>query len=497
MTPLAMILLLTSAPAFTLQQSTLDSAQARYSELLTEASREGLTWLVPKLEALANESPLSPATPAILETMEAIALLHPGSVRDETDRFANMIRLAAANPQLDKTVRRIETLRKYFLSLAGDAGEISPVDLSDSSLDGSVLVSLARADQTFRQGNFAEAERLAEQIIETDPFSPLNANAYALMALCRAYAGDATKAARLFQQALSITPFPTLYGRTQDYLTSLLRFTRPAPAPIGGLFEEMNPVKISGAAPLRDPRALLPTGKQFVLADREQVLLLSAEGKVDEARNLRKIEDFSPVGSGRFYYLADDSVDLGAGSPTRIYYAPMGSKAKSMTKLRSLALSSAGDLFVLDQDSGLLVCRPSATPVISASLFAPIRGRLVRIDRRGRIWVLTSDQRSIHVLSRDGKTVLNLAPTVPGGKEASIEYFALDELNHAYILDTASSSIQVFAVNEAGDSLDKKRVAAIPLDQRSYNKNLRVIAVSSTGEVAVTGKNDDYWVLYR
>jgi len=125
------------------------------------------------------------------------------------------------------------------------------------------------------------------------------------------------------------------------------------------------------------------------------------------------------------------------------------------------------------------------------------KGRLVRVDARGYIYVLAWDRRSIQVLTKEGKLSTTISPAAVGGKESSIQSFALDLQNHVYILDTNSNALQVFAVNQAGASLQGAKVSTILLDQRPQHKNLRVIAVSSTGEVAVTGRNEDRWVIFR
>jgi hypothetical protein len=126
-----------------------------------------------------------------------------------------------------------------------------------------------------------------------------------------------------------------------------------------------------------------------------------------------------------------------------------------------------------------------------------MKGHLLRIDSRDNLYVLGWDRRSISILSRDGKALATLSPAPWGGRSPSIEYFAVDSLNHAYILDTGSNSIQIFALNPGAAGLEVAPVATLALDPRPYHKNLRVLAVSDSGEIVVTGKNEDNWVLYR
>ena len=68
-------------------------------------------------------------------------------------------------------------------------------------------------------------------------------------------------------------------------------------------------------------------------------------------------------------------------------------------------------------------------------------------------------------------------------------------MNHIYILD--QTSIQIFEMNETNSGLEKVKGSTITLDQRPQYKNLRVLAVSATGEMVVTGKNDDNWVTFQ
>jgi len=473
-------------------EGVLDSVQARYLEVMGAAPREGLPWAILRLDEIAVRSPSASFTPRILETIQAVALLHPGSVPDHMARFEKMKQQAATDPNLNKVVKRLEILRSYFLAAAEDPPRSIKVDFDNQSLEGSILTWRAKADSAFRRGDYLQAESLAFEIVEADPFSALNASAYALLGLCESCLGNAQKAAGY----ANVSPLPTLYGKTQDYLTTLFRFVRPGANPAGSPFEELAPAKITGAAPLKDPRSLQRQGERFILIDRDQVLVVSLEGKVVETKPGRRIEDLADAGSGKIYYLADDFVDLNTGSPTRVSHTVAG-KPKLLSKLRSLALDADGAIYFLDQDAGLLVGKIASGSSLSVRPIAPNRGSLVRIDRRGYILVLSADQRSIAILSREGKMLTTLAPSVPSGKEPSIEFFALDSLNHVYILDSLSNSIQIFTFSQGSGGLEKTRIANLQLDPRPYHKNLRVLSVSATGDIVAAGKNEDYWIVYR
>lgn len=471
-----------------------DPVLAKYHEAMAAATTEGLPSLVRKLESIASESSSSPFTPGVQETIQVIALLHPGIVSDQAARMQAIRAQAGTNPEMAKILKRLEILRAYYAAASQGRSESATAALSDPVFQGSLLGMQALADAALRARNYSRAESLAMQVIEADPYSPLLANAYVILGLCDAYQGRAQAAARRFQSALAVSPLPTLCGDTQDFLFTISRFARATPAPAGEILYEMSATRLTGTQGLKDPRSLIFADGKFILIDREQILSLSADGNILETKAGRKLEDVAVAGSAKTYYLADDAIDLGTGNLTPVSLA-VGGKAKALKKLRSLAVDDHGDVYLLDQDVGLLRGSPTARGTLDLTSVSPARGQLIRIDRRGNLYLLAAGQRSIMILSRDGKQLTSVSPSSTTGKEPTIQYFALDSLNHLYILD--SSSIQILAINDGSAGLAQTKIRVIPLDQRPQFKNLRVIGVTSTGDVAVTGKNEDTWVLYR
>jgi tetratricopeptide (TPR) repeat protein len=471
-----------------------DPIVAQYHEAMASASVEGLPALVSKLDKLASSAPAAPITPRLHETIQAIAILHPGSVPDHAARLQALKSQASANPGIARILRRLELTQQYYAAAATGQSEKAAASLTDAVFEGSLMGIQALADASLRARDYGRAEALAQQIIESDPYSPLFANAYVILGLCDGYRGDVQGAARRFQRALAITPLPTVYGSTQDLLAGVYRFVRPTPGTVGEIFDDVNAARLAGIQGLKEPRSLVRHQGKFILIDKEQVLTISADGKVTDTKPGRKIEDLAITAEGKYYYLAEDGIDLGTGTFVPLS-ATVGGKAKALKKLRSLAVDGRGDLYILDQDAGLFSCSPGAGASPTLTAIIPTKGRLIRIDPRGNFYLLAEDQRSILVLTREGKTITTVSPASTTGKQPSIEYFALDTLNHIYILDSAS--IQIFAMNDASAGLDKAKISAIPLDPRPYFKNLRVLAVSATGEMAVTGKNEDNWVLFR
>lgn len=471
-----------------------DRVRTHYYRAIAAASLDGLPELVTRLSRAANESPAASFTPHLLESIQLVALLHPGSVPDHAARFQLIQQLSAANPQVARITERIKILRDYYEAAGEGRFQEAKSSLADPALEGWPHVLQARADAAFRSADFRAARDLALQAIEADPFSPLLAPSHVLLGLCDSYLGDRHSAVRHLQRAMAASPLPTIYGRTQDYLAVLFRFVRPVPGPVGGAFDEMIVSRISGAAPLRDPRCLLFQNGRYVLVDREQILTLSPEGKVLETKPARNLEDVAVDGAGRHAYLADDGLDLGTGILAKIA-VKMGNRQRQLSKLRSLAIHPVGGIFLLDQDAGLFRA-PVSSPLAPISL-SPARGRLLRTDRRGNIFLQGADQRSIAILSTDGKPLATVSPAGAAGKDVSIEYFAIDSLSNLYILDSGTSSIQIFTTHSTPTGLETRQIAAISLEPRPHHKNLRVLAVSDTGEVAVTGRNEDNWVLYR
>jgi hypothetical protein len=471
-----------------------DAAQVQFYEAMSTASADGLPALVRKFDQIAAASPSSPFTPRLQEMIQVVALLHPGAVPDRAARLQAMKAQASANPAVAKTLRRVEILDQYYAAAAKGKPESAVAALSDTLFEGSTFGTQALADAALRMHEYGKAEALALQWIESDPYSPLLANAYVILGLCDAYRGNAANAARRFQRALALTSLPTVYGDTRDFLGTSYRFARPTPGSIGEIFDDTGGLRLAGTQGLKDPRSLVFHQGEFLLIDKEQILTISPEGKITDTKPGRKLEDAAINAEGKPYYLAEEGIDFGTGTLTPLS-AMVAGKSKALKKLRSLAIDAQGTVFFLDQDQGLFSGSPAAGGALTLKPIVPTRGHLLRIDSRGNLYLLTEDQRSISVISREGKLIATVAPVAAAGKQPTIEYFALDATNHIYILD--STSIQIFAMNETNSGLEKVKVSTITLDQRPQYKNLKVLAVSATGEMVITGKNDDNWVTFQ
>lgn len=471
-----------------------DQARTQFNEAMSTAAADGLPGLIGKLDSIAKAFPSSSFTPYIQETIHAIAVLHPGSVQDQPARLQSLKASAAANPALAQVARRIELFQAYYRSAARGQSESAAASLSDPAIAGSLLGTQAQADAALRARDYPRAEALALRLIEHDPSSPLLANAYMVLGLSASYRGEARAGLTQFRNALAVTPLPTVYGDTRLFLFTAFRFARFVPGAAGELFDEATAVRLAAPATLKDPQSLLPSERGFFLVDREQTLTLTLEGKVLDTRAARKIEDAAVGGAAKMMLLAEDGIDLGNGSFVPLTLSVEG-RPRPVKKLRSLAPDPRGDIFLLDQDFGLLRAVPAAAGSPAVTALGQVKGRLLRIDRRGNVYILAADGKSIVIVDRQGKPLTSVVPAATAGKESNIAYFALDSLDHLYVLD--ANSIQVYAMIDRSAGLDKVQVGTLPLDARPQFKNLRVIAVGPAGEIVVTGKNDDNWVCYK
>jgi hypothetical protein len=480
---------------FFLQQGIIqDQAQARFCEAMATATSDGLPALVRKLDAIATAAPSSSFTPFIQETIHVIGLLHPGSVPDQPARLKTLKASGTGNPAMAKVLQRIDILQAYYQAAIQGRGEGAVAALSDPVFAGSLLGLQAQADAAMRAHEYVRAEALARQVIEADPYSPLLANAYMILGLSATYRGEAQACVRYFQNALTITALPTIYGNTQNCLYTAYRFAKPSMSTAGDFFDEVSWVRLVTTTGLKDPQALIPAERGFLLVDKEQNLTVAADGRIIEIKVSRRIVDAATAGAGKTYLLAEDGIDLGGGSLMPLSLNFQG-KPKAVKKLRSFAVDIRGDIYLLEQDFGLLRGSLTGTGSLALTVLAPVKGQLIRVDGRGNLYVLAADNKSILVYSCEGKQLNSVLPTPTAGKEANIEYFALDLLNHLYILD--ANSIQVFAMIDRSAGLDKLRLGAVTLDPRPQFKNLKVVGISAVGEMAATGKNDDNWVCYR
>ncbi len=487
------LMLAVSLPFLMLQSLVYDPIRARYAEAMEIAG--DLPALIQALDAVAGGGARSPFLPKVLETIQLIAILHPGSVPEAEAKFQAMRQAAAGNPAMKQTANRVQILRDYYAAAAQGRAEEASASLSDPGLDDWLPVLHARADAALRQGDYAAAERNARKLIETDPFSPLLTDAHLVLGFCSMIHGRPADAERQFQRALALTPLQTVYGSARNYAYLAYRFSRPTPAPIGEIYGESSVTPISGIPGLDDPGAILFHEGKYLLLDREQIYTLTSDGKATGVRAPKRLRDLAVTASGRICYLAEDSLDPGDGNWIRLSIAA-GGRTRNLGELQSIAVDGRGDLYILDQSQGLLRGVPGEAGM-SLTAVSPVKGRQIRIDSRDYLYVLNWDRRGIAISSRNGKALGSISPLPWNGKNPSIEYFAIDILNHVYILDNGSNTIRVFALNLGASGLQPAPVATLALDSKPHNKNLRVLAVATTGEIVATGKNEDNWVLYR
>ncbi len=476
------------------QGAVQDRVRALYYEALAAAPTVGLPGLVRRLDAIANETPSSPFFPDLLETIHAIGLLHPGSVPDLPARLKALTERGAGNPGLAKVLRRIEILRAYYQAAVHGQADSAAATLSDPVFEGSLLGVQAQADAALRARDYRRAESLARQVLEADPYSPLLANAHMILGLGASFQGDAGAATRHFRHALAVTELPTIYGDTRNFLFTSYRFSLPSPAPVGAIFDEVVPVRLEGFTGLKDPQSLALSAGEFILVDKEQIVRITPAGKVVEARAARKIVDVANTGEGRLYSLTEDGIDLGSGSFVPLSVSTAG-KPRSLRRLRSLAVDDRGDVYLLDQDAGLLRGHADDGGNLALTVLSPVRGGLVRIGARGDLFVLDAAGKGIQIFSREGSQISGVVPAPVSGKEGTIQSFALDLLDHLYVLD--SNSIQIFAIKSEGAGPGYQPVSTIPLEPRPPYKNLRVLGITMTGEMVTTGKNEDTWIYIR
>jgi hypothetical protein len=473
----------------------LDETQIRFYEALELVPTEGLPSLIGKLDALIKKAPNSSFAPCVHETIHVVGLLHPGTVPDRIARLESLKASAAGNSEMAKVLKRIEILQSYYAAATRGDPKSASAALSDPAFDGSMNGTLALADAALRMGDYGKATTLAYQVIENDPHSPLHSNAYTVLGLSSVFRGDPKSALILFQRALAASPLPTIYGNPRDYVFTTYRFSRAVPAAVGEVFDEVLSTPIEGGAGLKDPQAMLTCDKGYLLLDKEMILTISPDGKVLDRKQARKIEDIAVTGNGKIYSITDEQIDLGSENiPTLSITA--GKKIKRITNLRSLAVDDRGYIYFLDQDLGILRSDSTVTAgSLSLTEFAPVKGRLIRADNWGNLYVLSSDQKSILVFSREGKQLGSIQPDPVEGKIGRIEYFALDALNHLYILE--SNSIQIFTMIRGSAGIENESVSLYELDQRPQFRNLRVLGVNATGELTITGRNEDNWVNFK
>lgn len=480
-------------PLLLVQGISLDEARVRFYEAMELASDEGIPSLIRKLDKIANSAPASPVVPQIHETILVTGLVHPGSVPDLNARVAQLKASAGSNPEMAKVLKRIDILQSYYAAAMNGRPESGQAALSDPVFENSPYGIQAMADASLRAHNYEKSAIQAMRVIENDPHSPLLSNAHMILGLSAAYQGNVKSALTHFQRALAASELPTIYGNPRDYVFAAYRFSRAAPAKIGDIFDDTASAQLG--MEIKEPKGVLFTDKSYLLLDKELLLTVSPDGKVLDKKPIKKIEDIAAAGNGKVYSITKDGIDFGGGNAAGLSLAS-GKKAKRISDLRSFAVGVAGDLYFLDEDAGLLHGTTEVTAgSISVTLLAPVKGHLLRIDNWGNLYVLEKEQKSVAVFSKDGKPLTSISVEPVAGKLGSIEYFAIDSLNHICIL--TENSIQIFAMKNGAAGLEKSRISTIAFDQNPQFRNLKVLGVNPAGELAATGKNENNWVIFK
>jgi tetratricopeptide (TPR) repeat protein len=392
-------------------------------------------------------------------------------------------------------LKRVEILQAYYAAAVEGHPESALEALNDPVFEESPYRLQALADAALRSRNYGIAVRLAMQAIERDPYSPLLANAYMVLGLSSAFRGDAKSALLHFQHALAASALPNIYGDPRNYVFTAYRFARAVPAAVGEIFDEVQCTRLSGVEKLKDPQDLIFGNKGFILLDKEAILTVSPEGKMLDTKPARNVEDIAVASNGKIYSITEERMDPGTGGLLKLSTIE-GEKTKKIDNLRSMAVDIRGDVLFLDWDKGLLRGNTAdAADSLSLTLVAKIKGRLIRTDSLGNLYILDSDRENILVFSREGVQLTSVSPLPVSGKDQSIEYFALDSLNHLYIL--TSGSLQIFAMINNNAGLDKKHITVYASEQNPRFRDLKVLGVSATGELVMAGKNDDNWVYFK
>lgn len=507
---MSIIRVLVFLPFLLVQGMAMDETQVRFYETMQLASTEGIPSVIRKLDSLVNSAPSSPFAPRIQETILAIGILYPGSIPDWNIRLASL----TGNPLMAGVVKRIEILKNYYSVARQGHPERVLASLSDPVFEGSPYSIQAQADAALRARDYAKAAMLALQVIENDPSSPLLSNSYTVLGLSFAYQGDYKSALTHFQHALAASELPTIYGNPRDYVFTAFRFSGTAPAAESGFFDEILPAPL--AMDLKEPQAMIYGDKNYLLLDKEMLVTVSGDGKVLDKKPVRKIVDIAAaeLDPKQIYTITEEQLNLSSGIAANLSLNT-GKKIKRISNLRSVAVGIGGDIYLLDDDSGLLhysLENPTETKLdtgvsksdkpavaqtatLNVDTFAPVKGRVVRTDSRGDVYVLEKERKSILVFSRDGKQLASISADSVEGKTEPIDYFALDSLNHVYVL--TSNSIQIFALKNGSAGSEKKRLGLVALDQRPQFKNLKVVGVNPSGELVTTGKNENNWVCFK
>jgi hypothetical protein len=176
-----------------------------------------------------------------------------------------------------------------------------------------------------------------------------------------------------------------------------------------------------------------------------------------------------------------------------------GGKPHPIKRARSMAVTSKGDLLIVDREyDGLLRCAAGATTC--APWGPPGKLRTVKAGPSDFIVALDDKQQTVRVFDDAGKLVTTIGPMFGAAKLEKIVDVAIDSAYAIYLLDADLRRIEVGALRMQGDgriSAEAIGGVAVPSEGDRAIKNPTALMVTASGAIVVAGKSAPRLLRFR
>jgi hypothetical protein len=335
-------------------------------------------------------------------------------------------------------------------------------------------------------------DRLYTLLLE-QPHSPDSLRARLLLARLLVLTGDAS-AAVLQCQAFRDEPGAAEADRAEalDLATTLARRVRGRPG--ASPYVSMTVAGGRGLQQLDTPVSIEmePSGTFLVVDEGDKrIYRIGADGATVVAAALRDPTAAAVMPDGTLVVGTRDGLVTVPGNTPVARTATERGRSREIKRIRSVAVNSRGDLFVVAREvDGLLRCAAGGGPCVVWGSNA--RLRTVKVGLGDLVYVLADNQQAVQVINEAGRAVLTVGPTVAGARTEKIGDIAVDNAYGLYLLDTDLKRVHVVALKSTGGNafaVDALGNVPIPTEGDRSLRNPSAIGVTRDGTLLVAGRS--------
>lgn len=338
----------------------------------------------------------------------------------------------------------------------------------------------------------AAVDRLYTLLLER-PHSPDAPPARLLLARLLVLTGDVS-AAVLQCQAFRNDPDAPKADKAAslDLATTLARRLRGRPG--ASPYLSMDAAGTRGLQGVDTPSAIeVETSGTFLVVDEgeKRVYRVGPDGATVIAAALREPTAAAVMPDGTLVVGARDGLVTVPGNAPVARTATDRGRPKEIKRIRSVAVNSKGDLFVVAREiDGLLRCAASGGPCVAWGTNAKLRA--VKVGLGDLVYALSDSQQAVQVFNDSAKAVATVGPVIGGTRTEKIGDIAVDHAYGLYLLDTDLKRVHVIALRSTGGSaLAVEAVGNVPIPTEGDRalRNPSAIGVTPSGALLVAGRS--------